>query len=364
MQKINSAPIQRPPAQWRQTPAAAAQPPQSSETQAAELGIRTLADLELMSDDLASVLVQLRRRSEAEKRSNRATNPYAWILEEDSQEKVNSLHHIGQTTDLLAGNFLETARSLFPDDSDLVLVLRELIRRKRLRKTSGIDSLQLEEMLESVIREGNPKMCKAGINVGLKATLYSSRMEVSAKALRQSYRDFLVSDEGELPQYEQWVEQYGPGRRVQVADFIETALLHDMQSHDPSCSKPEFGMLLGQMVTLKKLQASDHAFVQSFLRSNANFLLIEPALLTAWFECLQNPFQLKREIDHARLANLSRTLILPVPALRQRLLNAIRLIDAELFLDADIRQVLLDALLDFDLPKAPDDEPVTEPAAH
>ncbi len=354
MFRIESTPVphrapQSKPAQTQtQTHATPPQPQLSPEQAAAQLGVHTIGELELMADDLSSVLAQMRRRSEAERRSNRSTHPFASILEGEPEGKVDSLTVIARSSDVSKQGFLDLARTLFPDDSDLVLVLRELIRRRKIRKTGSVDVINLEEILEQVWNEADPKQCKAGLNVALKATLFSRTMEVSAQALRQSYRDFIVSEDGVLPQYELWVSQFGADRRSQIVDYMECAMLVDIQSHDPSCSKLEFGSLLGQVLTLKKLHASDLAFLQVFMKTSQNYALLEPVVLQTWLDCLQRPFQIKKEIDKHHLCNMAQTLMLPVDQLRQKLLTAISKIDGDLFMDRDIRHVLMDALLAFD----------------
>jgi len=304
----------------------------------------TYNDLVSIADDMSEVLAQFQRRAKAKKSSARATDPFERMLEEDSEPKTDSLYVIARSPDVSKQGFLDFARSLFPDASDFVMMLRELIRR---RKASGIATDTFEEMLEEVWQNTDPKRCQAGLNVGLKARLYSKKMRVSAKALRNTYRDFLVSDEAELEQYENWTDEFGTKHRGMVTEFIENALLHDIQSHDPSCSRLEFGGLLGHVVILKKLRAADSAFIQEFMRGNPNTMLLENELLDCWFDCLQRPFNVKKEIETHHLANLSKQLYMPPEYLQKRLLLAIRKLDDELFLESEIKQILIDSLLNF-----------------
>jgi len=310
----------------------------------AENTVVTYSEIVSMAGDMSEVLAQFQRRARAEKSSSRATDPFERILEEESEPKTDSLYVIAKAPDISKQGFLDFARSLFPDASDFVLVLRELIRRRR---ASGVAAAQFEEMLEEVWQNTDPKLCQAGLNVGLKARLYSKKMEVSPQTLRDTYREFLISDEGELFQYENWIEQYGSRRRNLVTEFVETSLLHDIQSHDPSCSRLEFGALLGHVVKLKKLQAADLGFLQVFLRGNPNALLLEDILLQCWFDCLQRPFNIKKEIETNHLRNLAKSLHLPEGKLQQKLLLAIRQLDDDFFLENEIKQILIDSLLNF-----------------
>lgn len=307
-------------------------------------GIPDYGDLYQLADDISAVLAQFRRRNDAEKRSLSSSDPFERILEEESEPKVDSLHVIAQTSAMSKDVFYNFARSMFPDDSDLVMVLRELIKR---RKLAGLDTVIFEELLEEVWEKSNKKYCQAGLNIGLKARLYSKKMDVSAKALRDTYRDFLSNDEEEVFQYQQWVEQYGADRRRKVAEFIEISLMHDIKSHDPSCSRLEFGNLLGHIVNLKKLQASDMVFIKVFFRQNLHIALLENELLACWFDCLQNPFKIKNEIEKNKLTNLAKSFFLLPEEVRQKLLAAIKLIDIDLFFEPEIKQILIDALLIF-----------------
>ena len=303
-----------------------------------------------VADEMSLELEQFgRRRNNAERRT-RGSNPFERILEDESEPKVDSLHLIARAPDISKHQFLAAARALFPDASDFILVLRELIRRKKI---ASADTLMFEELLAEVWEQSDKKMTQAGLNIGLKARLFSKKMRVSAKALRNTYREFLLSEDEQVFQYQQWIEKYGLGRRRQITQFIETSLLHDIQSHDPSCSREEFGYLLGQLVKVKKLNAADYAFLDVFLRRNINMLLLEDKLLDCWFDCLQRPFQVKKEIETNLLSNLTNTLMLPFDVLRQKLLMAIRQLDPDLFFEPEIRQLLIDALLAVELPRYP-----------
>ena len=301
-------------------------------------------DLVSIADDMGAALAQFRRRADAEKRAASATDPFERILESESEHKIEGLNVIAGAPELTNAAFLNLARSMFPDDSDLILVLRELIKR---RKAGEVGTVALEELLEEIWEKSDKKSCQAGLNVGLKARLFSKKMNVSPKALRSSYRDFLISEDDELFQYGEWVEQYGADRRSMVAEFIETALMHDIHSHDPSCSRAEFGALLSHVVTLRQLQESDNEFLQVFLRGNLKMLLIESELLTCWFDCLQRPFKIKKEIEKNDMNNLSQILFLAKPELQQKLLAAVRKIHGDLFLEPEVKQILIDSLLNF-----------------
>ena len=302
-------------------------------------------DLLMGSDDMAMLLAQFRRRAMADK-NNSKVDPFERILEEQSEPKVDQLLVIARSAELSPGVFLVYARAMFPDDSDLVLVLREMIRRRKLEKA---DTSMLEEVLQQIWDGSNQKQCKAGVNVGLKTRIFSKKLAVSAWALRDSYRQFLESQGSELDEYGNWVTDYGNERRTIVGEFIQTALLHDIQSHDPSCSLQEFGNLLNRVVNLKKIQASDMTFQQIFLRAGTP--VPDNELLTCWFDCLQRPFEIQQEIERYKLANLVKRLGLTPSKLQQTLLRAIQQIDNDLFFDDAVKHILIESLLNLDLSK-------------
>ena len=214
---------------------------------------------QLMADDL-SALLATRRRTDLDKRSQKLSEQFERVLEEDSEPKVAKIIALVRAGNVSVEALLAYARSLFPDDSDLVLVLRELLKRKNLAE---LEELLLSDIMQRVLEQADPKHYKAGINVALKARMHGTKMVVSAKVLRETYREFLVSEQGEITQYEQWVEQYGAKKRTAVLEFIASALVYDMQAHDPSCSRDEFGTLLSNLVGLKKIKSSESNFINS-----------------------------------------------------------------------------------------------------
>jgi len=335
---------------------------------AAQEQTHTYFDLVNIADDLAAIAAQLRRRNDVEKKSPNSSDPFDRILEDDAEPKVEHLLFIAHAGELTPQELLLQARGMFPDDSDLILVLREIIKRRKLRNE---ETDVLEEVMQLVWAGANEKHCKAGMNVGLKAQLFAKKMAVTPWALRDTYREFLSSGDGEISQYEHWVEQYGNVRRHLVAEFIETSLLHDIQSHDPSCSRAEFGGLLNHIVTFKKLRASDKAFMQVFLkglkrgndrekgkqhkrdqkdhpRDSDQEVVPDIEVLACWFDCLQRPFKIQKEIERNQLAQLVERFNLSKPVLQQKLLRAIKLLDGDLFFDAEAKQILIEALLDLD----------------
>lgn len=218
-----------------------------------------------MADDMASVATQFRNRREFEKKGGAVEESFERVLDEDASPKAQKLVEVVMVQSLTLDSLLAQARSLFPDDSDLFLVLKELLKRKQL---SQVQRKQLEGLLEAVIREADPKMLKGGINCALKARLFGKKLDLKASLLRHSYRRFLGSDRRPLEDYEEWIASYGHKARHIVLEFIEESLGIDIRAQDPSCDHLEFSYLLGHMRKLHLLRTADREFILSLLAKN------------------------------------------------------------------------------------------------
>lgn len=214
-----------------------------------------------MADDMASVATQFRNRREFEKKGA-SSEGFERILDEEAAPKAQKLVEVLAVQNLSMDALLAQARSLFPDDSDLFLVLRELLKRKRL---ANIQRRRLESLLETVTRQANPKMLKGGINCALKARLFGAALGLQASLLRQTYRRFLESERKPLDDYEDWIASYGYKVRHLVLEFVEESLGTDIRAEDPSCDHLEFSYLLAHMRKLHLLRTADREFVMSLL---------------------------------------------------------------------------------------------------
>lgn len=271
-----------------------------------------------MADDMASVATQFRNRREFDKTNAASSESFEHVLDEDAGPKAQRLMQVLAVQHLSMETLLAQARSLFPDDSDLVLVLRELLKRTRL---ADVQRRRLERLLDTVVREADPKMLRAGINSALKARLFGAALGLQASLLRQSYRRFLSSGGGPLENYEEWIAGYGYKARHLVLEFIEESLGADIRAQDPSCSHPEFGDLLGRMRRLHLLRTADREFVMALLarrltppyeQEEADWLLLLCALLGRQTPAEQS---LRQALDAC---------LLPTHAARSTWLNAVR----------------------------------------
>jgi type III secretion protein W len=181
---------------------------------------------------------------------------------------------------------------------------------------------RLQKALAQAESEAPPRGLKAGINIALKARLFGAKLALSAMLLRASYRQFLESEEPEVVIYEEWITGYGHRRRALVMEFLESALVADMLAQDPSCSRIEFGNLLGKLNQMKLLRSSEALFIDSVLNdkvigahnnSEADWLVFMLALM-------QSP----QELDALLMDTVGEQILLSPHAVRSQLLQAIR----------------------------------------
>ena len=81
-------------------------------------GVLSYSDLYSMADNLSAVMAQFKRSTEAEKNKSKSTDPYERILEEESETKIDKFQIITKSPEFTKENFLNFARSMFPDDND------------------------------------------------------------------------------------------------------------------------------------------------------------------------------------------------------------------------------------------------------
>ncbi|VVO48297.1 type III secretion system gatekeeper subunit SctW [Pseudomonas fluorescens] len=287
------------------------------------------------SDEMSAALrSQFRRRGDFGSKFEGLAEHFERVLQEDLIPQISKIQAIVAQGERSIEWLLQHARSLFPDESDLVLVLRELLRRKKLPQASR---QRLEVLLQQVIDQAPPKRLKAGINCALKAKMFGKTLAMQASLMRDTYRSFLESDGSAAESYEDWISIYGYQHRSTVLQFIEVALLTDIDAMDPSCSRDEFGELLGKLSKLKRLRSADITFIQRVLKNgvinyyNAN----EPDWLVFLLGLLQYPDELESLIEGV----FGNQIILIAPRESAELLQLVRLmclsLPGELFADEE-----------------------------
>lgn len=299
------------------------------------------AELASASQKMSEAASQFTSRRRLEIKENTGSSAFEAVLEEDVYPKVMALLEVAAIRQTTLETLMQQARALFPDDSDLVMVLRELLRRRQL---NPMQSRQLTQLLKHTQAQANPRDVKAGINCSLKARLFGMKhMALKPPLLRGSYRRFLQNDQPEIEDYQDWISCYGHECRALVLDFIEAALLTDIDAQDPSCSALEFGPLLSKLGQLKRLRSADIIFIQLLLshRTTAGLNNGEADWLVLFFSLLLMPAEVHRHL-HDLLADVfllvsqkERSTVLHI------IYKAIKSIPVELFPDAEAASALL-----------------------
>lgn len=290
------------------------------------------------AEEMAQLRTLFANRRDFEKKRGSLEENYDQVLETDAPEKIEKIVALLDAGEVSIESLLQYAGSLFPDPSDLVLVLTELLRQKKNQK---VEQATLQAALEEAIQRAAPKTLKSGVNVALKARLFAARMSASPAQLRQCYRQFLENLELAVSLYQGWVNDFGADRRAQVVDFIESALFADMHAHDPSCTRPEFGGLLAALRQLRMLRSSDDRFVLSLKTA---WQMDEQMSLLLLLALLQNPYEVRELIGQMLGDGLRMAAPRDRSVLIQCLLSGFRWIPEELFVLADAREHLLTEL--------------------
>lgn len=250
------------------------------------------------TDEMSAAMAQFRNRRDYDKKSGASGDTvFDQVLDDNVAPKFDKLVKILKGTEgNNIENLLRQARAFFPDDSDLVLVLREMLRR---RDIDEIVRKRLKNLLSKVEKEADPKRLKAGINVALKARLFGKKLMMSPALMRESYRDFLESDQGEIELYKEWITIYGIEKRGIVINFMEDSVLADIDSADPSCSHIEFGYLLGRIGQVKLIRSCDIVFIKNILNNILirDFNKEEGDWLYFMFSILDNPQHLSKLLE-------------------------------------------------------------------
>jgi type III secretion protein W len=325
-----------------------AQPPLDAEQASNEVRVPDVqAQIAEVESEAASVLTQFGRLGSGYVNGNgraRRGEDIKRILDADGEEKVDELFNLTKRDVVGMEMLLREARRRFHDDSDLILALRELRRR---RKLDGEPVDVVERAMDEVMREGDARQIRAGINVALKAKVYGRKLRLNAVRLRQLYRRFLESDGAHVAIYEDWIKQFGMHRRKRVVEYVGAALVCDMHSLDPSCGGAvEFGPLLGTLNCVRMLTSADELFIAHLLGASLenDVLVTEDRALALMLGGLQRPF----EIDEVLLEHLGAIFASLDPEgsaqLLQRVLRGFAGIPIPLYGDAQERQEMLSAL--------------------
>lgn len=301
---------------------------------------------EAQRDELASLVTVFRQRREWERKTSISNDSsFDQILEDgDTQDKINQFFRlISADTSSDMKRFFVFMQRFFNDESDMYFVLQTLMRRKNLSKQLKTKFKNALIFLEETV---DPKKLKGGMNVALKARRFSSKLEIKPAIIRNSYRQFLEDESEALDIYYNWIIQFGYTKRDIILEFMENALLSDMMSLDPSCSKSEFGNLLTRMKQLNILHSTE-SILSAQVKKNMMLMQLNGSSL-AWFQffyyCIRDPERVSEEMtlltgtQFKFLSHTERGIVL------QSVYHLFMLIPTELFGDIDLKERLKSVL--------------------
>ncbi|KFF67184.1 invasion protein [Pectobacterium brasiliense] len=217
------------------------------------------------AQEMADLLSAFGRFSKFGRKNDAADNDFlSSMLEDQADEKLGSLIKQVSANTLRFGNLLNFARGFFPDDSDLMLALLELMRS---RKLSELQKKKVKEAIKDLNKFGDSKKIQSGINVGRIAKRFSEIEEartLSAKDFRSSYVLFLGNPNSAGLIYDHWINEYGCNNRLCLLAFALSALVADMKTNVPGLHFDEFGPLSAKLSDARVLHTLDNSLNENF----------------------------------------------------------------------------------------------------
>lgn len=186
------------------------------------------------------------------------------VLDEKGEMKAQIIEKAFSEQAVDKHSMMAFMQRLLPDDSDLIIVLREILRKKQLDEVARAT---VKELLEAAEAGTDKKAVYAGINCAIKARLFGKELGLKPAYLRSLYRDFLFLDNPPAEVYLDLISNFGPRKRKLVLDYIESALSSDSKAQDASCSSIEFGQFLNKLNQLRMLQTVERLFVDSVVKN-------------------------------------------------------------------------------------------------
>lgn len=222
--------------------------------QVVEVNLET--EIALGMEEMGQIFNAFRRMNRRGKGNDIEENDFlSQMLEESADEKINALITVLGKGKMNYTRLLSHARSLFPDDSDLLLALRELLYRHKL---SALQKKELEKAIADLEKHADQRKMYAGANVGQCAKQFSQGVaNLTAKALRASYQQFIEMDLVAAYIYQDWIEQFGFKHRTRLLAFTLRALVCDMKSTLPGLNSEEYGPLGSKLSDARILNTLD-----------------------------------------------------------------------------------------------------------
>lgn len=227
-----------------------------------------------ISDDMSMVATLFSQRlgKLLDKKANKGQEAL-YIAEDGADEKLDKVMLQFRKSGRSLQELLQYLRKMFPDPSDLVMVLRELLRKKKLgaQLDAGIEN-EINRLLAG--EEG--KQIKAGINIALQAKAFAKLLCLDASVLRDLYRSYIILDIEPIYFFKMWIEKYDIKKCSIILNFLTQSLICDMKSLIPSCSQSsEFGYLLEKVNKLRLLYSFIETNIENLVKEDLKSFIKE-----------------------------------------------------------------------------------------
>ena len=216
------------------------------------------------TDEMSAALTQFMKKKIYEEQLANFLDGEEYVLEDQPIEKTDKVMEALKAATTHDYEVYSFAKKLFPDESDLVVVLRAILRKKQISENVRLNA---EALLRKVNQETTKKFINSGINSALKAKLFGQALSLNPKLLRTSYRQFLMAEDDAVDTYVEWIGSYGYQNRMLVTKFIKETLFSDINALDASCSSLEFGMFLNKLSQLLSLQSAEALFLKTLMNN-------------------------------------------------------------------------------------------------
>ncbi|EER7195377.1 YopN family type III secretion system gatekeeper subunit, partial [Escherichia coli] len=179
------------------------------------------------TDEMSAALTQFMKKKIYEEQLANFLDGEEYVLEDQPIEKTDKVMEALKAATTHDYEVYSFAKKLFPDESDLVVVLRAILRKKQISENVRLNA---EALLRKVNQETTKKFINSGINSALKAKLFGQALSLNPKLLRASYRQFLMAEDDAVDTYVEWIGSYGYQNRMLVTKFIKETLFSDINA--------------------------------------------------------------------------------------------------------------------------------------
>lgn len=312
-----------------------------------EISFNLQAEISNAAEEIADILSTFGRFSRVGRKNDAAVNDFvSSMLEDQSEQKLDLLvRQIAKLQDL--NHFLNFSRSFFPNDSDLMLALQEMLFSRKLSERL---KKKIKEAIADLKKFGDLKKIQSGINVARLARRFNEgcKRSLSAQDFRNSYLNFI---ELELPAgiiYKDWIDTYGYENRTSLLAFTLSALVTDMKANEPGIHASEFGPLSARLSDARILHTLDILLNEKFSRlsfreqmRNQQLIMGEGDIVSLYISGIVSASEFKLTLKRLNNDFMSQLLIKQRATVIQTLCTIYRQTPESIFVDVAYRDVIL-----------------------